>query len=97
MQGGGTGATPLRAAGGRGTQEPTRVASTGHSGSSADQTRARALAEWQKGNSGQAKKMFQEAIRGYQEEGRQNPERAAASRSAVQSCQRAIDAVDAGQ
>lgn len=97
MQGGGTGATSLRAAGGRGTQQPTRVASTGHSGSSADQSRARAQAEWQKGNPAQAKRMFQEAIRGYQEEGRQNPERAAASRSAVQSCQRAIDAVDAGQ
>jgi len=66
-------------------------------GPSADELRAQAQQEWQKGNKGQAKRKFQEAIAGYQSEGRSSPERAAASRSAIQSCQRAIDAVDAGQ
>lgn len=84
--------------GGAGAQESTALANTGggrQTGS--DDLRARAQQAWSSGRTGEARTMYRAAIAHYEAEARNNPERAAASRSAIESCRRALEALDSGQ
>ncbi|MEN6344691.1 MAG: tetratricopeptide repeat protein [Armatimonadia bacterium] len=66
-----------------------------HSNSAgASDLRSRANAAWAQGNRSEARSLYSAALRGYQQESGSNPSRAGANRSAVESCRRALDALD---
>ncbi len=66
-------------------------------GSSASALRAQAQRAQASGNSQQARALYKAAMDSYAREAASNPARAASSRSAIDSCQRSLDALDASQ
>lgn len=62
--------------------------------SSASDLRSRANAAWAQGNKSEARSLYSAALRGYQQDSSSNPSRAGANRSAMESCRRALDALD---
>jgi hypothetical protein len=59
--------------------------------------RAQAQRAQASGNSQQARALYKAAMDSYAREAASNPARAASSRSAIDSCQRSLDALDASQ
>jgi hypothetical protein len=57
--------------------------------------RARAQDALASGRSSEARSLFSAAIAGYQAESGANPGRAGVNRSAIESCKRALDSLDA--
>jgi hypothetical protein len=82
------------------TASPVRSANAGSarpSGPSAESLRSQAQQAWTAGRVGDARSMYRSAIRSYEQESQGNSGRANVNRSAIQSCQRALDALDAGR
>jgi hypothetical protein len=71
-------------------------ASPRSSSSAAAELRARAQAAMAAGRAAEARSLYAAAIASYEAEARRNPERAAASRSAAESCRRALEALGGG-
>jgi hypothetical protein len=99
----GGGGTYRVAAGSRASERPTvragQSASGGgaRGGSNADDLRAQARNAAASGRKDDARNLYRRAIDGYRAEAGASPGRAGASRSAIDSCQRALEAMDAGQ
>ncbi len=79
------------------SQEGGSLSGSGSSGSSASALRAQAQRAQASGNSQQARSLYKAAMDGYAREAASNPARAASSCSAIESCQRSLDALDASQ
>ncbi|NSW54743.1 MAG: zinc-ribbon domain-containing protein [Armatimonadetes bacterium] len=92
-----TSAQVQRLAGVTPSQQGGSSAGNGASGSTASALRAQAQRAQASGNSQQARLLYKAAIEGYAREAAANPARAASSRSAIDSCQRSLDALDASQ
>ena len=63
----------------------------------ADDLRSQAQRAWSSGRKGDARALYRGAIEGYRSEANQNPGRAGTSQSSIESCRRALDAMDASQ
>lgn len=91
------GASVQRMAGAGSPQPEAGRSSSGSGGSSASNLRAQAQRAQASGNKQQAQSLYKAAMESYRSEAAANPGRAAASRSAIDSCQRSLDALDASR
>lgn len=100
---GGGGPAPVRTAAASSPVRTQSSAGGSQSGSSSHSTsspaaelRARAQSAMAAGRASEARSLYAAAIASYEAEARRNPERSAASRSAAESCRRALEALGGG-
>lgn len=100
--------TPRHASGATVRPAPTRRSGPGSAGASAagasgpasgspSDLRSRAQQARTAGRNDEARGMYRSAIEGYKADARRNPSRAAANRSAIESCERALQTMDASR
>ena len=88
--------TTTRSSGQAASRAPSTAGSrgTGPAPQTPADLRARAQRAQASGQRDEARRLYQAAIQSYQADAARNPGRAATSRSAIQSCQRALDTID---
>lgn len=95
--GGGARSAPAPRPGAPSATTPTPPNTPAAPTTSAADLRARAQQAAAAGRTDEARRLYRNAIHGYQSEARANPGRAAANRSAIESVERAMDALDASR